>query len=314
MITDLIKSTCKRVAIQASNVKLNIKNLENLVSKIKSKPVYIDFFDFPEHIDKTEEDEDLIAYAFVLDALNFCFWPSDNGWEYGDLAKAIKEAHKRNKEFLKPEFLSKISIEDFKKEIFGDDDFPLMDERHRAVVEIGEKTVKYFDGKFSNILKKGNFEAKEILEIVASTFLMFQDHCIYKGRQVYFYKRAQILIGDLFGIFKSKENSEIEIKNVQELTCFADYRIPQILYHEGVLEYSPELKTKILEKEEMIYGCEFEVEIRACMVHCVEIMKDLLQKEGVDWTSVEVDWLLWQIGEEQRNDIAPHHRVLSIFY
>lgn len=312
MITDLVKSTCKRTALQAEHVKINIQKLTELVNKIKSKPVYIDFFDFPEHIDITQNDEDLIGYVFVLDALNFCFWPSD--WEYGDLAKSIKEAHLKNENFLKPEFLANISFEEFKKEIFLDKDFPLLDERHRAVVEIGEKTMKFFDGKFSNILKKADYEAKVILEIIASTFLMFQDHCIYKGRQVYFYKRAQILVGDLFGMFKSKSESPLEIKNIQELTCFADYRIPQILAHEGVLEYSPELKKAVQEKEEMIYGCEFEIEIRACMVHCVEILKDQLQEAGVNWTSVEVDWLLWQIGEEQRFEIAPHHRVLSIFY
>ena len=32
----------------------------------------------------------------------------------------------------------------------------------------------------------------------------FQDHLEYKGRQVCFYKRAQILAGDIWGAFKGK--------------------------------------------------------------------------------------------------------------
>ena len=74
---------------------------------------------------------------------------------------------------------------------------------------------------------------------------MFQDHCIYKGRQVYFYKRAQILIGDLYAMFRDKKDSLFQIKDIEQLTCFADYRIPQILAHESVLVYSQELKDYI---------------------------------------------------------------------
>jgi hypothetical protein len=28
----------------------------------------------------------------------------------------------------------------------------------------------------------------------------------------------------------------------------------------------------------------------------------------------EVDWLLWQMGEENLDKMKPHHKVLSIFY
>jgi hypothetical protein len=30
--------------------------------------------------------------------------------------------------------------------------------------------------------------------------------------------------------------------DIHELTMFPDYRVPQILYHHGILEYSNELK------------------------------------------------------------------------
>ena len=312
MITDLVKRTCKEIAVQAKHVKINEAKIDEFVQKIKDKPVYLNFFDFPEHIGKGEALEQQISYVFVLDALNFCFWPSD--WEYGDLAKALKEAYATNPEFLNPTFLEKISLEEFKKLVFKDQDFPLTEERHRAVQEIGSKTVKFFEGKFSNILKRAEYDAQNLLELVAATFLMFQDHCIYKGKQVYFYKRAQILVGDLWGMLKELDDPGIGIKNIEQLTCFADYRIPQIMVHDGILEYSDELWQKIDGKEVLLYGSEEEVEIRGCMVTAVEIIRDKLREVGVLWTAIEVDWTLWQLGEEQRFDIKPHHRVLSIFY
>ena len=50
------------------------------------------------------------------------------------------------------------------------------------------------------------------------------------------------------------------------------------------------------------------------MVEGVEQIKARLNELGVNWTSVEIDWLLWQVGEEQKDSIKPHHRTLSIFY
>jgi Potential Queuosine, Q, salvage protein family len=157
MITELIRSTSNYISEHSQHVTINSQALQQLVDKIKDKPVYINFFEYSEHIDITEDDEALISYAFVLDALNFCFWGHD--WEYGDLARNIKEAHKRNPKFLTPEFLANISLEEVKNEIFAGENFPLLEERMRALNEIGTKTVSKFEGKFSNILKAANFDA-----------------------------------------------------------------------------------------------------------------------------------------------------------
>lgn len=74
------------------------------------------------------------------------------------------------------------------------------------------------------------------------TFPGFRDHSIYKGRQVFFYKRAQICVADIYGSFGGKGLGEFE--DIDHLTMFADYRVPQILYHMGVIDYSNELKKK----------------------------------------------------------------------
>lgn len=157
MITDLIKSTSKYITQHSQHVTIDKQALHTLVAKIKDKPVYVNFFEYPEHIDISEDDETLISYAFVLDALNFCFWGHD--WEYGDLARNIKEAHLRNPKFLTPEHLASISLEEVKNEIFAGGNFPLLEERMRALNEIGLKTVAKFGGKFSNILKTAQYDA-----------------------------------------------------------------------------------------------------------------------------------------------------------
>lgn len=58
-----------------------------------------------------------------------------------------------------------------------------------------------------------------------------------------------------------------------------------------------------------------ESEIRAATVMAVEKIREaVLAKRGISLLAVEVDWLLWNWGESVKDDIAPHHRTLTIFY
>lgn len=64
-----------------------------------------------------------------------------------------------------------MTFEVFKETFFTDvQDFPQLEERYRVSQELAYKTLKYFDGDYCNILKKGNFEADEVLELLSNTF------------------------------------------------------------------------------------------------------------------------------------------------
>ena len=51
---------------------------------------------------------------------------------------------------------------------------------------------------------------------------------------------------------------------------FADYRVPQILRHIGVLSYSDELAQLIDSETELAYSGKLEVELRAATVVTVD--------------------------------------------
>lgn len=91
-------------------------------------------------------------------------------------------------------------------------------------------------------------------------------------------------------------------------------RVPQILAHVGVLEYSESLKEKVRNKEVIDHASEEEIEIRAATVEWVERLKDKIAETGKQPLSIELDWILWQMGEEKIHEIEEHHRTLSIFY
>lgn len=103
----------------------------------------------------------------------------------------------------------------------------------------------------------------------------FRDHTIYKGRQVFLYKRAQIFAADLHGAFKGQGYGEFI--DISSMTIFADYIVPAVLRQLGVLKYSLSLASIVDTNTEIGSGSEEEVELRACSVHAVEKMRDLIR-------------------------------------
>lgn len=106
----------------------------------------------------------------------------------------------------------------------------------------------------------------------------FRDHSVYKGHQVFLYKRAQIFAADLWGAFKGKGYGEFN--DIGEITIFADYIVPAVLRQLGVLKYSAALAATIEANVEIGSGSEEEVELRACSVCAVEKMRELIQKKS----------------------------------
>ena len=102
--------------------------------------------------------------------------------------------------------------------------------------------------------------------------------------------------------------------DISMLTMFADYRVPQILRSMGILTYSPTLASAIDGYMELPWGGEQEVELRAQTVVAVDMLQQELKLKGLDLLVLECDWLLWQKGEDLKDEILPHHRTLSIYY
>lgn len=134
------------------------------------------------------------------------------------------------------------------------------------------------------------------------------------------------------------EQQPFTFYDIDQLTCFADYRIPQLLRAEGIFVYSVSLASRIDQYQELYPSSIEEIEIRAGTVVAVDRMRTVWntlvqrtkeKKEGEKLTkdtevgtlplprsvtSVEMDWYLWQEGEERKDQLLPHHRVNTIFY
>jgi hypothetical protein len=100
--------------------------------------------------------------------------------------------------------------------------------------------------------------------------------------------------------------------NCDQLTAFADYRLPQVLRHLGGLEYSSSLAEVVDAGAILPAGSAPEVEIRACTIVACELLKRHLAER----TTADIDLGLWLMGQDLRTDptLLPHHRTPGQWY
>jgi hypothetical protein len=77
---------------------------------------------------------------------------------------------------------------------------------------------------------------------------------------VRFLKRAQIVVADLWACFEGTGYGEFY--DIDKITMFADYRVPQILHSMGCLMYSPLLDHAVRKKKAIASGHVWEIQLR----------------------------------------------------
>ncbi len=197
--------------------------------------------------------------------------------------------------------------------MLGDsDDIPLLAQRTALLREVGAVLAARWQGEAATLVRAADHSAARLVALVTAELPGFRDHAIFQGWPIYLYKRAQIFVGDVWGSFEGAGLGRFD--DIEQLTMFADYRIPQLLRAEGVLEYNTRLASIVDLCRELPSGSDLEIELRACSIHAVERLRDALAERGFAISALELDWILWNVGEERQGVLQPHHRTLTIYY
>ena len=214
----LVRSTTEWVVSQARHVQIDDAAIQREADKLLAQPpLQSKWRDYPTHFYR--EGSDLMAqYVLVLDSLNFCFWPNKN-IEYDNLAGPLRDVITKDEHAFDGDRLANISKEDLVRWL--GQDFPLLDERLRLIREVGAALSTHFGGQASGLIKSASGSAARLVELMTAHFPGFRDHCVYKGRQVFLYKRVQIFVGDLWGAYEGKGLGKFD--DIGELTMFPDY-------------------------------------------------------------------------------------------
>ncbi|KAJ1518728.1 hypothetical protein HMI54_009555 [Coelomomyces lativittatus] len=216
-------------------------------------------FTWTSDIHPTDISDSSIQWMFCIDLLNFSFWnvpPYTVQSQTGYNAFCLQfKSTLQTFPILQAKEMASMS-EDLFESLFPG--IPMPKERAAILKNAGQCLCDHFDGLFSNLLKQSSGSCQTFIELVLQHFPSFRDVSDYCGEKVYFYKRAQILAADLYHLYL--HNHQILFHDIDQLTIFADYRLPQILHHFGLLHYSETLLLRLGHTWES--GDPMEVEIR----------------------------------------------------
>ena len=296
--------------------------------------------------------ERTVLYVFVIDSINFCFWPL-SGYEYADMAAAVKRTILNDKAAFTAQRIAELSEDELRRWLqppspatiraLQDDhrdadadldadadtdtdslssavDIPLLSVRCRALNELGTALKRDFGGSALSLVRSCRHSAAALIREIVVRLPLFRDAATVNGASAALLKRAQILVGDLYGAYTSllRRSPGVEdfgrFDDMSALTCFADYRVPQLLRHIGILVYDQQLADSVDRLAVIEPNSAEELMIRTATVLAVDEMISCLHVAGVEIAAFQLDWILWERGEAMIQRMRPHHRTVTHFY
>ncbi|XP_047236478.1 queuosine salvage protein [Girardinichthys multiradiatus] len=275
-----------------------------------------------------------LNWVFVVDTMNFSFWPEKEAQQcevtykgttytgFMTLCAAITRAMEEGVPITDPKYFSQISVEELGQVLRSDNEtaMPMLQERHQVLTDGGRVLLEH-GGSFRSFISQAGNDARKMVELIVEKIPSYRDEATYEGKRISFYKRAQILVADFWGVMEAR--GEGDIINMDWLTMFADYRVPQALVYLGVLQYSDALMQALKNGELLHSGDQREVEIRGCSIWSVELIKDGLHKmmlerdgETCNINSAVIDFYLWPFAKQHHKEMAhiPIHHTRCIYY
>lgn len=263
--------------------------------------------------------EQKMRYFVLCESLNFCYWDSEAKWRVEHRGKwysgsfglmhAIAKAIENGYDLLNPDYLSEMTIEELDEVFAGTTSIPLLKERFEIVQQLAAELKQIPD--LAAAMQAEN--DVELLNKIVANFDNFRDISRYKGREIYFFKRAILLVGDLI---LNIDAIRAAVKNEDDMLGCADYKIPQVLRQLGILEYTAELAALVDSEQEIPHDSEMEIEIRANMLYAVELIRDRMQEQGSEMNSVQIDNALWLLSKtpEFKAEAKPYHLTRTVYY
>jgi hypothetical protein len=252
------------------------------------------------------DPEAAASFATCMNAINF-----DSGWwptirkrpghsGYATMDAGVEERWASVGPWSAEELMA-MSTATIAEVVGQDPEHPLMTQFATALRDVGAHLRSEYDGRYLNVV-----EAAESIPALAGTFATwssFADVSHYEERRVPFYKRAQLAAADLHcaGV--------ASLPGIEHLTAFADNLVPHVLRIDGILELTPGLTAKIEAEELLSHGSPEEVELRACVVHAIELLS-----AASSLTSADLDSTLWNRGRGRRYKSLPRPRSRNTAY
>lgn len=300
-LPDEVRAACAWVAERARFVRIEEGEIEAYAAGLARGGVE------QEPTDGTATDpEAAAAFAICMNAINFGsgWWPTirkrPGHSGYATMAAGVENRFAGTGPWSAEE-LAAIDAEAIAAVVGQDPEHPLMAQFAAALRDVGGHLLAEHGGRFLDVPES----AKSIpaLAGLLAGWDSFADASTYEGREIPFFKRAQLAAADLH------RAGVADLPGVEQLTAFADNLVPHVLRVDGILHLDPGLTARIEAEDLLAHGSPEEVELRACAVQAIEL---LAAASGL--TPAEVDSTLWNRGRTPRYKSLPRPRSRNTAY
>jgi putative queuosine salvage protein len=299
-LPDEVRAACAWVASRARSARIAKRAIEEYVAGLPRAGAEDEPAPF------AEDPETAAAFAICMNAINFGsgWWPTvrkrPGHSGYGTMAAGVSEHFASAGPWTVAE-LRAMDADAIAAVVGQDPEHPLMPQFAAALRDTGTRIGSDHGGRFI-----GPAKAAESIPALAATFAAwdsFADVSSYDGREVPFFKRAQLAAADLH------RAGVADLPGLDRLTAFADNLVPHVLRVDGILHLDPDLTARIEAEELLEHGCAEEVELRACAVQAVELLAS-----HSSLAPAEIDNALWNRGRGERYKSLPRPRSRNTAY
>lgn len=271
------------------------------------------------------DDEGAADFFLLFNSINFAFWAKGGAvkWNiryagkrldgaYG-LMGALTRAIEEGIPVLDGKFLAEMTEERLGEILRGEGELVLFRERAEILREVGRGLVERHGGGFRDLLKASRGSAAALARLLVEEFPSFRDVCVIEGgKEVKFYKRAQLAPAMIYQRFRGKGPGAFH--DIDDLTVFADYKVPQALRRLDILNYGDKL-AGLVDSRSLIPPCSREeVEIRAATIWACELIRHEYAIRGQHVNAATLDAFLWLLAHEKSPDDRPYHLTETICY
>ncbi len=290
------------------------KRAQGIAELMKDFKFELPTWDFPPFYPQTDDFEEMCLFYLVFNSINYCYFDEDgNRFQEGKNRSSTLAGLRITenwKDMKDPLFLSHVDETYLLGELFkAESPISLVKERAKAFREIGSFMLENPDFTFQKLFAKHHRNAYFVSQMIPTYFPTWRDP---------FFKRAQLFVGMVEGKFSGHF-----ARGLEDLTVFADYRVPQTLHSMGVIRYNPTLVNIIASNQLIPYGCKQELEIRAATIVGTDMLTAQLNEYHNGALNVlHTDYLL-RSAMRKRDSLPsgimssvdlPHHRTMTTDY
>jgi len=317
-LLEQVRCACKALSERAAHVRINYDLIPSYAASLPIEKAILPQHDPQSHY--LRQGEATASFFLILDSINFGSGyfphlkkrPGKSG--YFTVAGCLYDRFRKQGP-LSAIDLTRLTAEDctiiFEQDRDNRTIGELMQLFAKALNDLGVYVQQDFNGSFIGLIEAAGASAERLMYLLIR-MPYFYDVELYQALEVPFYKRAQLTAADLSLAFGNESLGKFD--DLPNLTIFADNLVPHVLRVDKILLYTEELISQIDSGSLIPAGSAEEIEIRACALHAVEVLKAEIEATGHPVTSMGLDFLLWNRGQQPSYKSIRRHRTRTVFY